>query len=125
MKKYIVSIILVAFFNFSISAQDNEKIALQSLEFLNQKFHLNLEKENEPILIAIDGYEYICYKYINHDSLPLISRLKRKYNLHKLDDTKYEFIFSLSSKYSGTFEILVDDDMNFKFFNLNYIKGEE
>jgi len=117
-----ISIILVG---TSAIAQNNDHLVLQSLEFLNQKFHLNLEKENEIIFIQMNNSEeYICLKYTEKTNLPDLSKTKWHYQIKALTNNKYEFILNSSSEYKGTFETVIRDQ-TFTFINLRFVKRND
>lgn len=125
MKKYLISQALIIFFSCNLFAQQKvNNIGLQSLEILNQKLHLNLKKENEPILITIDDLDFICLEYMDKKKLPSILILKRRYKLNKVGNNKYEFVLKGASEYNGTFELSGTDD-NQKFVNLKYVKRDD
>lgn len=121
MKKYIFSIILITLCCDSILAQE---IGLKSLEFLNQKFHLNLNKVNEPILIIVDDLEFLCLEFTDKNNLTSASQVKIKFILNSRVDNSYGFILTGSSVYKGTFEVIIVED-NFEFLNLRYIKRDD
>lgn len=126
MKKNIIFLIFIMLFcNSVLVAQNEEEIALQSLEYLNKKFYLNLEKSNYLILVKTNSYNYLCVSYFNNiDELLPLSRIKVEYRLHNVGDNKYHFYLKISSEYQGNFEV-VEDDGKYFFHNLDYVKATD
>jgi hypothetical protein len=125
MAKIFIYVLLSVFCSCNAIAQKSDKLVLQSLEYLNQKFHLNLEKENVSILIKMGNSEnYICYKYFEKDDLPELSRIKWQYEIETLGKGRYEFTLKSSSKFKGTFEVL-EKDHDYTFTNLRYVKRND
>ena len=113
---------LLIFLNCNAYSQDNIVVALQSLEFLNQIFYMNFEKEQDIILIKIDNLEeFICFKYITKTNLNDVQKIKLKYELKTLTNEIFEFKLINSSEFNGTFEILKEGN-EYKFINLKYVK---
>jgi hypothetical protein len=125
MAKLFIYVLLAVFCSCNAIAQNSDKLVLQSLEYLNQKFHLNLEKENVAILIKVDNSEnYICYKYFKNDDLPELSRVKWQYEIETLGKGSYEFTLKSSSEFKGTFEVS-EKEQDFTFTNLRYVKRND
>ena len=109
--------------SLNLLAQSQE-IALKSLEYLNQEFHLNLEKENELIFVKIDTFEYISFQFVSVGELKDLKKIKWKYELRELNVNKYEFELRISSQYLGSFEIKKENG-EYKIFNLKYVKRDD
>jgi len=109
--------------SLNLLAQSPE-IAIKSLEYLNQEFHLNLEKENELIFVKIDTFEYISFQFVSVGELKDLKKIKWKYELRELKANKYEFNLRISSEYIGSFE-LKEENGKYKFFNLKYVSRED
>lgn len=125
MAKLFICVVLAVFCSCNAIAQKNDKLVLQSLEYLNQKFHLNLEKENVVILIKMDNSEkYICYKYFKNADLPELSRVKWQYEIEELGKGSYGFTLKSSSEFKGTFEAL-EKEKDYTFTNLRYVKRND
>ncbi|MBK7682326.1 MAG: hypothetical protein IPJ26_07580 [Bacteroidetes bacterium] len=125
MEKLFIYLVLAVFCSCNAIAQKSDKLVLQSLEYLNQKFHLNLEKENVVILIKMDSSEkYICYKYFKNSDLPELARIKWQYEIEVLGKDSYEFTLKSSSEYKGTFEVL-EKEQDYTFTNLRYVKRND
>jgi len=128
MIKLFIYVVLSVFYTCNAIAQKSENLALQSLEFLNQKFHWNLYKENKPILILVNDNAYVCMKYIHKTDVENINSLSLQYILTSVDSVKYEFMIKSPLKkydgtyeYKGTFEV-IENEQDFMFMNLRYVK---
>ena len=125
MTKLFIYVLLAVFSCSNAIAQKSNKLVLRSLEYLNQKFHLNLEKENVAILIKVDNSEnYICFKYFKNDDLPELSSIKWQYEIEALGKGNYEFNLKSSSEFKGTFEVL-EKEQDFTFTNLRYVERND
>jgi uncharacterized protein YegP (UPF0339 family) len=122
MKLYIFfGLVLTTFFNGDLFAQNDEALAVQSLHFLNKQFVLNLKKTNEPILISIDSYDYVCSEFVDIDSLKSITRVRIKYELKKVGEGKFEFVLKVGSEFKGSFEVSEVNGI-YRFTNLTYVQ---
>ena len=121
MKIYILILLLFFFSSNNVFSQVDEKIALESLEFLDQKFYLHFKKMEESILISINEEKFIYNEYVNKQSLSSLSFLRFQYDLKKIDKNKYSFLLTAISVYSGTFEVVKKNGQNC-FINLQYIQ---
>lgn len=122
MKHYIFNIfLLTTFFNSGSFAQNDEALALQSLDYLNNQFVLHLKKMNEPVLISINNYYYVCNEFVDKDALQSIIRLRFKYELKKVGERKFEFVLKVVSEFKGSFEVS-EDNGSYYFTNLSYVK---
>ncbi len=125
MAKLFIYVVLAVFCSCNAIAQKSDKLVLQSLEFLNQRFHLNLEKENVVILIKMDNSEkYICYKYFKNANLPELSRIKWQYEIKAIGKSNYEFTLNSSSEFKVTFKAL-EKEQDYTFTNLEYVKRND
>ena len=125
MAKIFIYVLLAVFCSCNAIAQKSDKLVLQSLEYLNQKLHLNLEKENVAILIKVDNSEsYICYKYFKNNDLPELLRIKWRYEIEILGKGNYEFTLKSSSEFKGTFKVL-EKEQGLTFMNLKYVKRND
>lgn len=69
----------------------------------------------------MNGVEYLCYKYINKDSLPSIERIQIKYTLKRNNDNDFSFILKVYSEYTGSFRI-TNKYGKCEFENLKFIQ---
>jgi hypothetical protein len=121
MKSFIIGIFLFStIFDGNLSAQNDETLALQSLNFLNKKFVLHLEKMNEPVLISINNYNYVGNEFVDKGTLQPIARLRFQYELKKIGGRKYEFILKVVSEFKGSFEVS-EENGYYNFSNLTYV----
>ena len=125
MPKLFAYVVLTVFCSCNVVAQKSDKLVLHSLEFLNQRFHLNLEKENVVIMVKLNNLErYICYKYFKNNYLPELSRITWEYEINQVSKNSYKFTLTGSSKFKGTFDA-IEKEQNFTFTNLKYIKRND
>jgi len=111
--------LLVPIYCTSTFAQNIEEIALQSLDYLNEQFHLNLKKMNEPVLITINNTMYVCNEYVEKSTLVPLYRLRLQYEIRN-EGYKYRFVLRLISEYRGSFDV-VENEGRYTFRNLNYV----
>lgn len=120
MRKCIVNMVLAIFFSCSVLAQNDKDVILPSLEFLNKRFHLNLDKASEPILIFWGNDYYICNKY-NHNTKNDLNRFKISYTIEKDSEIKFSFRLELYGEtITGSFDV-AEDNGNYEFLNFRYI----
>lgn len=121
MRNYIFNILLLTTIcSSNIFAQNDEALALQSLHFLDRQFSLQLIKLNEPVLISINNYDYVCNEFLKKDSSQSIIRLRFKYKIEKKDESKYEFYLKIVSEYRGSFKATESAGVYY-ISNLDYV----
>lgn len=121
MRNYIFNILLLTTIcSSNIFAQNDEALALQSLHFLDRQFSLQLIKLNEPVLISINNYDYVCNEFLKKDSSQSIIRLRFKYKIQKKDESKYEFYLKIVSEYRGSFKATESAGVYY-ISNLDYV----
>ena len=104
----------------------NEDIALKSLKFLNSRFSLNLQKDNELVLMKFNEKEYITHEFADKNKLEAITRLKLVYILTPLGEDSYEFVLKSptadvgSYDYKGSFKV-INSENGYQFLNLTFI----
>lgn len=123
----VLSIILVLY-SYSISncyAQQDLSLIEESFLFLDKKFHWNINKADEPILIIFNDNFYL-YNNNVFDNKKLdcsynLDRISIIYELNSLGENTYSFELKWSSKIKG--EIYVNRTNNtYDFQLIKYIK---
>lgn len=119
MKTLILISIWLLFFKIGFSQEEKDSVILNSLAYLNNRFHLNFEKEGKYILIIYDGDYYIYNKYHKEieNNLP---RIRIIYELKKLETNKYYFSLKWAGELKGTFYYI-----NGKFDKLKYAQSTD
>ena len=126
--KKVFAICVGIFFSLNLIAQKKD-LTQQTLEFLNDSFYWNLQKDNEMILIEFGEYNYISHQFVEMSSITKITRLRLKFILKCVDVDKYEFIVKDPSKangfdYKGSFIATISNG-KYTFSNLKYVKRDK
>ena len=116
MKKILLILIGLLFIKTGFTQVEKDSIITNSISFLDNKFHFNLEKAGEYILIFYEDHYYILDKYYKEKEAD-VTRVKVIYKLKKTGVDKYNFIFIWSGEIKGTFYYKEG-----KFDKLTYVK---
>jgi hypothetical protein len=102
----------------SLLAQNDERLPVAFLKYFNQEKFLHL---NNQILIDFENELFICNEFVDKSKLQSISKLEVKLKLTKLSISEFSFKLDISSKYSGTFEVIKEED-GYYFFIKDCVK---
>jgi len=119
--KHVILLFIGLFYSCFLFAQENERVISFSLEYLNAKFFLNLEKDNKLISVHYNEKEYVCTSYVSENTLDSIARVRWFYSLTKVNDGEYEFTLKNASVYDGSFNLIKKNEGYF-IEDLRYVK---
>lgn len=113
-------VLFVVGLSHSAFSQTEQEFLSKALGYLNENMDLKLAREPKPVLIAYEGFYYLCLDYTTCDSIVSFEKMEKRLLLKKVAENKYWFRYIYGSTREGEFEVVKDGDA-FIFENLHYV----
>lgn len=118
----IVLILLLSSFSMcqKVFAQTESDFLSNTLNYLNENLELRLETKGKPIIIAYEGFYYLCLDFAECDSIVSFEKMKIRLAVKKLDNNKFWFRYTYVYTHEGEFEVFKEND-TYIFKDLHYV----